>query len=122
MKITTRGMLGFAVLSALAIGALATAACSKDKGPSCGKAAAHFMTMLDAELAREGDPERLDTARANRPALQDALLKGCEEQKWSLSTRQCILDAKTATETKSCVPEVIAPDLPESSGTAPEPQ
>jgi hypothetical protein len=109
-------------LSALASGALSTAACSKDKGPTCGQAAAHFMTMLDAELARDGDPERLDTARANRPALQDALLRGCEEQKWSLSTRQCMLDAKSATETKSCVPELIAPAVPESSGTAPGPQ
>ena len=96
--------------SALAALTILSTGCSKDKGPTCSQAAAHFMAILDAELARDGDPERLEAGRTNRPALQDALLKGCEKQKWSLSTKQCMLDAKTAADANTCAP------TPEPSG------
>jgi len=103
------------LLCTIAMAAIASSGCKKDKGPSCGQAAAKFMSMLDAEHARDGDPDRLKTARANRPALQDALLKACEEQKWSILTRRCILDAKTASETKACSP--VSSPQPESEPT-----
>ena len=77
------------------------------------------MSMLDAELAKDGDPERLKTARANRPALQDALLRACEDQKWSLVTRKCMLDAKTAAETKDCVPSSSSESASESADLPP---
>ena len=91
-------------LSALASLSLTATGCSKEEGPSCGQAAAHFMAILDAELARDGDPERLEAGRTHRPALQDALLKGCEKQKWSLSAKQCVLNAKTVADAKTCAP------------------
>ena len=109
MKITIELTLG-----ALATLSLALAGCSKDEGPSCPQVAAHFMAILDAELARDGDTERLEAGRTHRPALQDGLLKGCEKQEWSLTTRQCMLDAKTAADTETCAPR------PEPSGAAAE--
>lgn len=114
MITTTRLLLG-----AAAVAALAGSACTQNKGPSCAQASAKFMGMLDAEVAKDGDPGRLKTARANRPALQDALLRACEEQKWSLATRQCMLDAKTAADTQSCVPTSTSESASEPTGTAP---
>jgi hypothetical protein len=105
-----------------ALGVMALTACSKDKGPTCAQASAKFMSMLDAEHARDGDPGRLKTARANRPALQDRLFKACEEQKWSLLTRQCILDAKTAAETSSCSPPSALQTESQPSGNAEGPE
>jgi hypothetical protein len=107
------------LLSTVAVAAIAFPGCKKDEGPSCGQASAKFMSMLDAELARDGDPARQKHARANRPALQDGLLKACENQKWSRLTRQCILDAKTAAETKSCKPS-SAPETESPPSSSPE--
>lgn len=102
-------------LTLLASCSIAIVGCSKDEGPSCAQAAAHFMAILDAELARDGDPERLKAGRTHRPALQDSLLKGCERQKWSLSTKQCMLDAKTAADAETCAPQ---PKPPEATAEA----
>lgn len=98
--------------------ALGAAGCSKEKGPTCGQVASHFMSMLKSELAKDADPERLKTARANLPTLQNALFKACQEQHWDQASRQCILDAKTAAETRACTPSASAGDALEADNDA----
>jgi hypothetical protein len=103
-------------------GVLLLAGCAKDKGASCGEAIANYMSLVDAEQSRDGDRDRRKTARANRPALQNSLLKACEAQKWSLATRKCLSDAKSAADTKTCVPARAEPASEESGDPSDGPQ
>lgn len=84
-------------------------ACAKKKGPDCGKVSAHFIGLVRAEMAKTGDAERIKTANANLPTLQNAILVACEEKNWSRASRDCITQAKTAAETRdNCEPASLA--------------
>lgn len=80
------------------------------------------MKMIEEEVAKDGDPDRLKTARANLPTLQNALLKACQVQEWDEASRKCILAAKTAAETTACNPgaEVSVPGADTSENDKPE--
>ena len=91
--------------------------CATKEGPQCAEVSAHYITLVNAELAKDGDPARLKTARANLPTLQNALLKACQQQEWDKKSRQCILDASTADETQECAPALPSAARNESSPT-----
>lgn len=96
--------------------------CGKENGASCSEAVANYMRLVDTEQSRDGDRDRRKTARANRPALQNSLLKVCESQEWSLATRQCLAQATSAADSKTCVPTPPEPTSDESVGPAGGPQ
>ena len=100
--------------------ALLFVGCAKKSGASCSEAVANYMRLVAAEQSRDGDRDRRKTARANRPALQSALLRVCESQEWSLATRQCLAEAKSAADSKTCVPTPPEPTSDESVGPAGE--
>jgi hypothetical protein len=97
-------------------------ACGKKESASCEQVSAHAMKMIEEELAKDGDPDRLKTARANLPTLQNALLKACRVQEWDEASRKCILAAKTAAETTACNPGMKAsvPGTPDSEDSNPQ--
>lgn len=97
-----------------ALAALCLLACGRKDGPDCGKVSSHFIGLVRAELAKDGSSEQVKTASANLPTLQNAILEACEEKKWSRQSRECILSAKTAAETReNCDPEALGASPPE---------
>ncbi len=96
-----------------------SAGCAKDKEATCAKAISHYMSLLDTEQARDADRERLQKARVNRPALQNTLVKSCDEQKWSPATRTCIMDAKAPSDLVACAPATAGASLIEPDGSDP---
>ncbi len=93
----------------LLVALLSASACSKKEKASCSAAAGHVIVLVRAELAKDGDAERLKQAQVNLPTLQNALLQSCEKEKWKPTVRRCIIDAKSAADTKECAPRPSTP-------------
>lgn len=85
------------------------AGCKKDAGPSCGDASAHVIDLVRSELAKQTSASERQMALANLPTLKDALIRACESQEWPISTRTCIVEAKSAAETEACDPSLGVP-------------
>ncbi len=87
------------------------ASCGKGDSQNCAKVAGHVATMLRTEVAK-ASPEEQKQARANLPALQNAMLETCEKEKWDRATRNCILQAKLPSDMVQCKPTTssIAPN------------
>lgn len=91
-------------IGALAALAVAASACGKSDGSDCKAVAAHVAELLERDIERGGDAERLAEARLNLPPLRDALVQSCEDGEWSDAVRRCIVDAQSADELDACGP------------------
>ncbi len=96
-------------LAVLLLALLSASACSNREEASCSAAAAHVITLVRAELTKDGDAKRLKQAQVNLPTLQNALLQSCEKEKWKPTVRRCIIEAKSAAQTKECAPMPSVP-------------
>jgi hypothetical protein len=100
----------------------ALAACGKSSETTCAQAAGHYAEMVNKELAKEADPERLKQARLHLPTLQNAIVETCEKAEWSLEVRDCVVKAHTVAELVKCDPRQSVPspnEGPAGSGTKP---
>lgn len=96
-------------LLALLVPLASLTGCGKSEEASCGAVSGHVVSLIRAELAKDGDAQRVKDARANLPTLQNALLEACESKKWNERVRKCIVDAKTTAETRECDPGLQTP-------------
>ena len=96
---------------------LSLSGCGKKDQENCGAVSGHVISLVRAELAKDGDAERVKVARANLPTLQNALLKACEEKKWSQRVRSCITRARTTAETRECDPGLQTPGAKNAAPT-----
>jgi hypothetical protein len=97
-------------------GLLSLGACGKKDPQNCNSVAAHVISLVRSELAKDADADRVKEARANLPTLQNALAQACEEQKWDQASRHCITGATSAAETRECAPGLQTPST-ESAAT-----
>jgi hypothetical protein len=83
--------------AALALAAGFLAAChgaGSDPPPSCGVVAAKFFQRAQDDLvASRLDEASSRAARAQLPAMRDALAQACSAGKWSESIRRCLVRA-----------------------------
>lgn len=97
---------------AAALALMAMSGCGKGDATSCKAVAGHVVELLERDVARGGDAERLAEARANLPPLRDALMQSCEDGQWSEAVRRCIAEAQNADELDACDPEAAAAATP----------
>lgn len=95
---------------------LVASSCKDEPGATCRQAAAHYADMVNAELAKEGDAERLQQARRHLPTLQNSIQKTCEAAEWPQSTLECMVGARTVEELTACDPRSQSPS--QSSGAS----
>jgi hypothetical protein len=91
------------------LGLLALAGCKKKAEVDCGAAGRAWAELAHRQLVSDGDAERSEKANAVLPALREALVKRCTDEKWDVATRRCVAEADTAAALEKCAPTPPAP-------------
>jgi len=109
---------------ALALVTVSATGCKgRDKGPDCKAVAASYATLQQKEIEKpytapsaEGTPgptaaQQKEQALSLIPLLKEAMVKECEEKKWDVATRRCVVEAATPDDLERChtQAEAIAP-------------
>lgn len=91
---------------------LALTGCKKKAEVDCGAAGRAWVDLAHRQLVSDGDAERSEKANAVLPALREALVKRCTDEKWDLATRRCVAEAATAAALEKCAPAAPTPPAP----------
>jgi hypothetical protein len=83
-------------ISIVFVAALSLAAFGCKKGADCGKAMSNSMELAKADMAK------MPGAEGMMGKLKDLGVQRCTEDKWSDETVQCMIDAKTEADGKTC--------------------
>jgi hypothetical protein len=149
MKLTTARVAALTLPLAAALAGVAQAGC-RGGDPDCKAVGAAYASLQQGEIEKPssaGPPlpgaaspskEQKEQALSLIPLLKEAMVKECEEKKWSAETRRCVVAARTPDDLERCQTspeEAEAPDeaaaeepageagkAPEAPAPAPKPE